>query len=123
MKLYKSQNEYDTEAYTNGNAALVVGAPVKLSSGKLVADAAAPTHIALEAAAANEANILVHPIRKDEQYSAILSASGASLNVGDAVTLTTAGKATATTTNGIFRIEEFLDATKAAGTVVVGKFI
>jgi len=123
MKLYKSQNEYDTEAYTNGNAALVVGAPVKLSSGKLVADASAPTHIALEAAKVNEANILVHPIRKDEQYSAKLSANGSSLNVGDAVTLTTAGLATATTASGVFRIEEFLDATKASGTVVVGKFI
>lgn len=123
MKLYKSQNEYDTEAYTNGAAALVVGAPVKLSSGKLVAEAAAPTHVVLEAAKANEANILVHPIRKDEQYSAILSANGSSLNVGDAVTLTTAGLATATTASGVFRIEEFLDATKASGTVVVGKFI
>ena len=123
MKLYKSQNEYDTEAYTNGNAALVIGAPVKLASGKLVAEAAAPTHVVLEAAKANEANILVHPIRKDEQYSAILSANGSSLNVGDAVTLTTAGLATATTASGVFRIEEFLDATKASGTVVVGKFI
>lgn len=123
MKLYKSQNEYDTEAYTNGATALVVGAPVKLASGKLVAEAAAPTYVALEAAKANEANILVHPIRKDEQYSAILSANGSSLNVGDAVTLTTAGLATATTASGVFRIEEFLDATKASGTVVVGKFI
>lgn len=123
MKLYKSQNEYDTEAYTNGNAALVIGAPVKLSSGKLVADASAPTHIVLEAAKANEANILVHPIRKDEQYSAILSANGSALNAGDAVTITTAGLATATTASGVFRIEEFLDATKASGTVVVGKFI
>ena len=56
-------------------------------------------------------------IKVNEEYNP-------SLNVGDAVTIATGGKqATATTTSGIFKIEEFKDATKASGSVVVGRFI
>ena len=51
-----------------------------------------------------------------------LSAAGTALTVGSTVTITTDGEATATTTSGIFKIEEFLGG-KAIGDIVVGRFI
>lgn len=122
IKLYKTQHEYDTDGFDVGATSLSAGIPVALSSGKLVASAT-PDYVTLEPCDAGEANVIVHRIRKDELYSAKLSADGSGLNIGDAVTITTAGLATATTASGIFKIEEFKDATKASGTVVVGRFI
>lgn len=123
IKLYKTQHEYDTTEFDNGSAAIDAGVGVDLTSGKL-AVSTTPKYITLQPCKANETRCLVHEIRKDELYSTTLSASGASLNVGDAVTIATGGKqATATTTSGIFKIEEFKDATKASGSVVVGRFI
>ena len=123
IKLYKTQHEYDTTEFDNGSTALDAGVGVDLTSGKLAASTT-PKYVTLQPYKANETRSLVHEIRKDELYSTTLSASGASLNVGDAVTIATGGKqATATTTSGIFKIEEFKDATKASGSVVVGRFI
>lgn len=123
IKLYKTQHEYDTTEFDNGSTALDAGVGVDLTSGKLTASTT-PKYVTLQPCKANETRCLVHEIRKDELYSTTLSASGASLNVGDAVTIATGGKqATATTASGIFKIEEFKDATKASGSVVVGRFI
>lgn len=123
IKLYKTQHEYDTTEFDNGSTALDAGVGVDLTSGKL-ASSTTPKYVTLQPCGANEKRCLVHEIRKDELYSTTLSASGASLNVGDAVTIATGGKqATATTASGIFKIEEFKDATKASGSVVVGRFI
>lgn len=123
IKLYKTQHEYDTTEFDNGSTAIDAGVGVDLTSGKL-AVSTTPKYVTLQPCKANETRCLVHEIRKDELYSTTLSASGASLNVGDAVTIATGGKqATATKENGIFKIEEFKDATKASGSVVVGRFI
>ena len=123
IKLYKTQHEYDTTEFDNGSTAIDAGVGVDLTSGKLAASTT-PKYVTLQPCEANETRCLVHEIRKDELYSTTLSASGASLNVGDAVTIATGGKqATATTTSGIFKIEEFKVATKASGSVVVGRFI
>ena len=123
IKLYKTQHEYDTTEFDNGSTALDAGVGVDLTSGKL-AVSTTPKYVTLQPCKANETRCLVHEIRKDELYSTTLSASGASLNVGDAVTIATGGKqATATTTSGIFKIEEFKDSAKASGSVVVGRFI
>lgn len=123
IKLYKTQHEYDTTEFDNGSTAIDAGVGVDLTSGKL-AVSTTPKYVTLQPCGANEKRCLVHEIRKDELYSTTLSASGASLNVGDAVTIATGGKqATATTASGIFKIEEFKDATKASGSVVVGRFI
>ena len=123
IKLYKTQHEYDTTEFDNGSTAIDAGVGVDLTSGKL-AVSTTPKYVTLQPCKANETRCLVHEIRKAELYSTTLSASGASLNVGDAVTIATGGKqATATTTSGIFKIEEFKDATKASGSVVVGRFI
>ena len=123
IKLYKTQHEYDTTEFDNGSTAIEAGVGVDLTSGKL-AVSTTPKYVTLQPCKANETRCLVHEIRKDELYSTTLSASGASLNVGDAVTIASGGKqATATTASGIFKIEEFKDATKASGSVVVGRFI
>ena len=123
IKLYKTQHEYDTTEFDNGSTAIDAGVGVDLTSGKL-AVSTTPKYVTLQPCKANETCCLVHEIRKDELYSTTLSASGASLNVGDAVTIAAGGKqATATTASGIFKIEEFKDATKASGSVVVGRFI
>lgn len=123
IKLYKTQHEYDTTEFDNGSTAIDAGVGVDLTSGKL-AVSTTPKYVTLQPCKANETRCLVHEIRKDELYSTTLSASGASLNVGDAVTIASGGKqATATKENGIFKIEEFKDAAKASGSVVVGRFI
>ena len=123
IKLYKTQHEYDKTEFDNGSTAIDAGVGVDLTSGKL-AVSTTPKYVTLQPCKANETRCLVHEIRKDELYSTTLSASGASLNVGDAVTIASGGKqATATTASGIFKIEEFKDATKASGSVVVGRFI
>ena len=123
IKLYKTQHEYDTLEFDNGSTSISVGAGVDLTSGRL-AVSTTPKYVTLQRCGVNEMRCLVHEIRKDELYSTTLSASGESLNVGDAVTVATNGKqVTATTTNGIFRIEEFKDPNKASGSVVVGRFI
>ena len=123
IKLYKTQHEYDTTEFDNGSTAIDAGVGVDLTSGKL-AVSTTPKYVTLQPCKANETRCLVHEIRKDELYSITLSASGASLNVGDAVTIAAGGKqATTTTASGIFKIEEFKDATKASGSVVVGRFI
>ena len=123
IKLYKTQHEYDTTEFDNGATAIDAGVGVDLTSGKLAARTS-PKYVTLQPCGANEKRCLVHEIRKDELYSTSLSASGASLNVGDAVTIATGAKqVTATTSNGIFKIEEFKHATKASGSVVVGRFI
>lgn len=123
IKLYKTQHEYDTTEFDNGSTAIDAGVGVDLTSGKL-AVSTTPKYVTLQPCKANETRCLVHEIRKDELYSTTLSASGASLNVGDAVTIASGGKqATATKENGIFKIEEFKDAAKASGSVVIGRFI
>lgn len=123
IKLYKTQHEYDTLEFDNGATAIDAGVGVDLTSGKLAASTT-PKYVTLQPCGANEKRCLVHEIRKDELYSTSLSASGASLNVGDAVTVASSAKqVTVTTTNGIFKIEEFKDATKAQDSVVVGRFI
>lgn len=120
MKLNKTQHEYDTEELLVGEN-IVIGQPLAFSSGELVANATAPEYVSLASAKDGEM-CLVHKIRKDEDYAAVLNADGSSLVVGDAVTIATNGKVTATKTSGIFRITQFGDS-KASGEVVIGRFI
>ena len=123
IKLYKTQHEYDTDEFVNGASSIGVGITVAFSGGKLVVETSKPQFVTLEACDASEDRCLVHRIREDELYSTLLSADGSALNVGDKVTVTASGYATATTTSGIFEIEEFKTAAKASGDVVVGKFV
>ena len=121
IKLYRSKYEYDAVSFNNGSTAIGLGIPVVVTAGKL-AVSATPEYITLQPCLANEKDCIVHRINKDELYSMPLSASGASLEVGSTVTITTDGEATATTASGIFKIEEFLGG-KAIGDIVVGRFI
>lgn len=90
--------------YVTAGATLGLGTLVAYSSGKVVANATAPEYVTLGSAKNNE-TIAVKRIYEDEIYETTLNASGASLNVGDKVTVTTNGlEATATTSNGIFEI-------------------
>lgn len=102
-----------TEAieYIMGTAseAISVGELLVLSSGKLTKSGATavPEFVAL--GSGNGTIIPVKRIYEDEVYQAPLQASGASLNVGDKVTIHTDGlQATATTTSGVFMITEIL---------------
>lgn len=58
-----------------------------------------------------------------EIYEAALSEDGASLKVGDKVTIATDGiRVTATTASGVAKIVEFTNGTKATGDTVLVKF-
>lgn len=121
IKLYRSKYEYDAVSFDNGSTAIGLGIPVVVTDGKLAASAT-PEYITLQPCLANEKDCIVHRINKDELYSMPLSVAGTSLTVGSTVTITNDGEATATTTSGIFKIEEFLGG-KAIGDIVVGRFI
>ena len=121
MKLFRTKNEYDTKSFIAGDT-IAIGSLLKLTGGKLELETSAPEYIALQAGVEND-EILVHQIKKDEEYSAIQSADGSSLVVGSVVTVTNAGEVTATTDSGIFKILEFPNGVKTAGSLVVGKFI
>lgn len=121
IKLYRSKYEYDAVSFDNGSTAIGLGIPVVVTAGKLAASAT-PEYITLQPCLVNEKDCIVHRINKDELYSMPLSAAGTALTVGSTVTITTDGEATATTTSGIFKIEEFLGG-KAIGDIVVGRFI
>lgn len=114
-----------TEAveYIMGTAeeAIVIGETLKLASGKLTKASGTdiPEFVAL--GAGTGVIIPVKRLYEDEVYQTTLSASGASLKVGDKVTLSTDGlKATATTASGVFMLTEILDS--AEGGKVNGMF-
>lgn len=101
--------------------AIVVGELLKLASGKLTKASGTdvPEFVALGAGTGEV--IAVQRIYEDEVYQTTLSASGASLNIGDKVTIASDGlRATATTTSGVFAITEILDS--AQGGKVNGMF-
>lgn len=111
-----------TEAieYVTAGGTLAIGSLVAYSGGKLVVNATNPEYVTLSAANNNEI-VAVKRIYEDEIYETTLSASGASLNLGDKVTVTTNGlQATATTASGIFEIIA-IDGT-AVGSKVRGLF-
>lgn len=114
-----------TEAieYIMGTAseAITVGELLKLSSGKLTKASGTDVPEFLAEGSGTGVIIPVKRIYEDEVYQTILSASGASLNVGDKVTVAADGlRATATTTSGVFAITEILDS--AEGGKVNGMF-
>lgn len=101
--------------------AISVGETLKLSSGKLTKASGTdvPEFIAL--GSGNGTIIPVKRIYEDEVYQTTLSAAGTSLNIGDKVTISSAGtQATATTTSGVFMLTEIIDS--ASGGKVNGMF-
>lgn len=114
-----------TEAveYILGTAseAITHGELLKLASGKLTK--ASGTDVP-EFVSLGEGTGVVIPVKRlyeDEVYQTTLSAAGASLNIGDKVTIASDGlRATATTTSGVFAITEILDS--AQGGKVNGMF-
>lgn len=114
-----------TEAleYIEGTAseAITVGELLKLSSGKLTKASGTDVPEFVAEGSGNGTIIPVKRIYEDEVYQAPLSASGASLNVGDKVTIGSDGlTATATTTSGVFMITEILGT--ASGDKINGMF-
>ena len=91
------------ETYSLGEALMLTG-------GKLTKCGAtsAPTHICAEdyiAPSADNRDIVAEPVSADMIFEVPFSASPASVNVGDKVTLNTDGlKVTATTTSGVATI-------------------
>lgn len=121
MKVYKTQHEIDTfELASTGTIALNI--PVALTSAGVSANATAPEYIVIGKKTVptyTDAPVLVHPIRKDELYSAPLAAS-ATLTVGTKYTINTSGEVTSTTTSGIFQVVEVKGT--GAGDIVIGRF-
>lgn len=122
IKLYKSKYEYDAQSFNNGSDVLGLGTPVVVEAGKLKASTT-PDFVTLQPCLADEKECIVHRINADELYSMPLSADGSALAVGDVVAITVDGKATATKGDAGLKIEEFATETKAAGEVVIGRFV
>lgn len=103
------------------NEAIVLGEALVLSSGKLTKCAVTATPEFISMGSGTGVAIPVVRVMEDDVYSAPLSASGASLNVGDKVTLHTTGTdVTATTTSGVFEITQ-INGT-SVGDTVLGMF-
>lgn len=104
------------------------GEGLALTAGKLTkcAATAKPAYIAAKnytAPATGNVELPVYPVYADTTLRTQLSADGAALSVGAAVTIDTdAMKATATTTSGVFTIEAFEDTSKGSGSFIIGRF-
>lgn len=107
FKLIKIENGRmnvpEPEYHIAGTTELKAGQAVALSSGKLVKNATAPTHITLASAKANEAKVPCVRIEPSQVYEVSLSAAPASgIAVGDKITIegTYATEVIATKTDG-----------------------
>ena len=106
--------------YYEGTAseAIVLGEALVLSSGKLTKCGATDTPEFISMGSGTGVVIPVVRVMEEDVYSATLSASGASLNVGDKVTLHTTGTdVTATTTSGVFEVTQ-INGTSVGDTVL-----
>lgn len=125
FKLIKIENgrmNVPEPEYLVAGAALEAGQAVALSGGKLAVNAAAPTHITLASAKANESKVPCVRIEPAQIYEVAISATPSGLYAGDKVTLgTDATTVTATKTNGIATIVS-LDGAKASGDKVTVRF-
>lgn len=104
----------------NTEVAYEVGDALVITSGKAAkaTGTTKPTHICAEKATGADA-ISAYVIDANQEYEVPLSASGASLKVGDKVTINTdAAKVTATTTSGVAEIVA-INGTAVGDTVVV----
>ena len=121
MKIAKMRPmaERPLEYYTGTSAeAIVLGEALVLSSGKLTKCAATTTPEFISMGSGTGTVIPVVRVMEEDVYAAPLSASGASLNVGDKVTIASDGvKVTATTTSGVFEITQ-IDGTSVGDTVL-----
>ncbi len=125
---YKSQVEPNSPTTivlpTTASETYKVGELLKLASGKLTKASGTDTPAFVSQAdyvapAAGNKGIQVTQINHDQWWIAPLQASGASLKVGDKVTVHTDGlQVTATTTNGVAEIIE-IDGTAVGDTVKV----
>lgn len=125
----RQENSQPLEKYIGTNAeAFVLGEIVILSSGVLTkagVDSTGEQQFVVMSAGTGDGsteNIYVTKLRRDMQFEATSSATVAATLVGSAVTLTAAATGvTATTTNGVFVIDETDGATTNSN--VVGHFI
>lgn len=118
FKLHK-KGSAATEAieYIVAGVELTPGVLVSFTSGKLVIATDAPEYVTLGSAKADEL-VAVKRIHEDETYETVLSVEGASLKLGDKVTIDSTGTAVTATTGGVFEIVE-MDGT-AVGSKVRG---
>lgn len=126
MKIYKrhiTSSEPIVVLPVTDNEAVVIGECLKLADGKLTKASGTDTvtHIAVsQVEAGTDKTAQVIEVQKDMEFLAQLSADGASLNVGDKVTIADDGvKVTATTDGGIATIKAFHDAETGVDAEVV----
>lgn len=118
----RSMAERPTELYEiTANEEVKLGEALVLNEGKLTKCAATATPEFIAMGAGNGTTIPVVRLTEEDVLAAPLSVEGASLKVGDKVTLDATGlKVTATTASGVFMITKIHD-TKANG-IVEGMF-
>lgn len=124
---YKGKTPIEKELVA-GAGTFAVGTALAYSSGKVVpaTGTTSPEFICSSKggtiAAGASGAVVGQLIEEDMEFVTTLAATGTSLNVGDKVTIHTDGaQVTATTTNGIVEIVEFLG-DKSSGSEVVVKF-
>lgn len=106
------------------------GMALALSSGQLAiaTGTTKPQYVSMasyDAAVSAGTPIPVVKVTPEITFEVPLSASGTSLNVGDSVTLHASNgmQVTATTTSGVFKIEDFPEGAKGSGALVRGRFV
>lgn len=111
--------ERPLEYYEGTSAeAIALGEALVLSSGKLTKCGATTTPEFISMGSGTSVVIPVVRVMEEDVYSAPLSASGTSLNVGDKVTIASDGtKVTATTSSGVFEITQ-INGTSVGDTVL-----
>lgn len=115
------QNVPEPEYLVAGASALLAGQAVSLSSGAVVKNTTAPTHITLASAVAGGKVPCVR-IDSDQVYEVAVSASPTNLNVGDKVTLASTGTEVTATKDGGIAIIVSIDDAKVSGDKVTVRF-
>ena len=106
--------------YVTAGAAFGIGCPLKLSDGKAVKCTATdpPELISVGASSADGDTIAVQRVDETQEYATTLTEDGASLNIGDKVTIggTDMDEVTATTASGVFLLSK-ISGTEVGDTV------
>lgn len=120
IKIEGGRTNVPEPEYLIAGTALSAGQAVSLSSGRLAANATAPTHITLSAAKEEGVKIPCARIEANQVYEAPISEAPTGLNVGDKVTIHSgAVSVTASTEGGIATIVSLEGATASGDKVTV----
>ena len=127
MKLYKTQHEVDTFEFAS-TGTVAIGLPAKLGANGIAVSTSGPEYLIIgkkSVPSSTSAPVLVHPIKEDELYSAVLGTNftptiGSTYGLALDSTATKISVSSSTAASG-FKVVGVSGT--ASGSVVIGKIL